>query len=297
MIWKEITLPTNSANIEHIEDALLKLGACSVTIKDAEDQPILEPAVGEIPLWDKMLITALFTQEHNLNNIEKKIHSLFESVDHKTITTREFKDQDWERSWMDDFHPMKFGKRLWICPSWQNPPDKNAVNVILDPGLAFGTGTHQTTSLCLEWLDKYINDTELVIDYGCGSGILAIAALKLGAKQAVGIDNDPQAIIASKNNSDKNKISRDQFKVHLPHEQQNDLTADVLVANILAKPLMTLAPSICNSIKTNGKFALSGILREQADEVANVYSAYCDIDKIIHRDDWVLISGTKKSKS
>lgn len=297
MIWKEITLPTSSANIEHIEDTLLELGACSVTIKDAEDQPILEPAVGEIPLWDKMLITALFTQEHNLNNIEKEIHSLFESVDHKAITTREFKDQDWERSWMDDFHPMRFGKRLWICPSWQNPPDKNAVNVILDPGLAFGTGTHQTTSLCLEWLDKHINDTDLVIDYGCGSGILAIAALKLGAKQAVGIDNDPQAIIASKNNSDKNKISRDQFKVYLPHEQQNDLTADVLVANILAKPLMTLAPNICNSIKINGKFALSGILREQADEVANVYSAYCNIDKIIHRDDWVLISGTKKSKN
>ncbi|MFT6835460.1 MAG: ribosomal protein L11 methyltransferase [Francisellaceae bacterium] len=135
------------------------------------------------------------------------------------------------------------------------------------------------------------------MDYGCGSGILAIAALKLGAKQAVGIDNDPQAIIASKNNSDKNKISRDQFKVYLPHEQQNDLTADVLVANILAKPLMTLAPNICNSIKINGKFALSGILREQADEVANVYSAYCNIDKIIHRDDWVLISGTKKSKN
>ncbi len=294
MLWKEITIPSTNTNLENIENTLLDLGACSVTLKDAEDQPILEPAVGDTPLWDKLLITALFTEEYNLSQIEKSLINTFSDIDHKAITIREFPDQDWERSWMDDFHPMKFGSRLWICPSWKKPPQEDAINIILDPGLAFGTGTHPTTALCLEWLDHNISGGELVIDYGCGSGILAIAAIKLGAKQAIGIDNDPQAIMASKDNNLKNNISEDLFTLYLPDDQPQEIQSDVLIANILAKPLVSLVDIICSKIKPKGKIALSGILAEQSDEVAQAYSKYCHIEKIKQKEDWVIISGTKK---
>lgn len=294
MLWKEITIPATNSELENIENTLLDLGACSVTLKDAEDQPILEPAVGDTPVWDKLLITALFTEEFNLNKIEKAIIKTFPNIDHKSVSMREFPDQDWERSWMDDFHPMKFGSRLWICPSWKKPPQADAINIILDPGLAFGTGTHPTTSLCLEWLDQNINTPDLVVDYGCGSGILAIAALKLGAKKAIGIDNDPQAIIASKDNNAKNHISDDLFELYLPENQPTDIQADVLIANILAMPLISLVDTICSKLKPNGKIALSGILAEQADDVAQAYSKYCHIENIKQLEDWVIITGIKK---
>ncbi|MDC0534460.1 50S ribosomal protein L11 methyltransferase [Francisellaceae bacterium] len=294
MLWKEITIPATNSELENIENTLLNLGACSVTLKDAEDQPILEPAVGDTPVWDKLLITALFTEDFNLNKIEKAIIKSFPNIDHKSISNREFPDQDWERSWMDDFHPMKFGSRLWICPSWKNPPQADAINIILDPGLAFGTGTHPTTSLCLEWLDQNINTPDLVVDYGCGSGVLAIAALKLGAKKAIGIDNDPQAIIASKDNNHKNGIPEDLFKLYLPDDQPEHIQSDVLIANILAMPLISLIDTICSKLKPNGKIALSGILAEQADDVAQAYSKYCHIENIKQLEDWVIITGIKK---
>jgi ribosomal protein L11 methyltransferase len=201
-------------------------------------------------------------------------------------------DKDWEREWMDNFHPMKFGERLWVCPSWKPVPDENAVNVMLDPGLAFGTGTHPTTALCLAWLDSQNLQDKIVIDFGCGSGILAIAALKLGAKRVIGIDIDPQAITASRDNAQRNNVS-EQLELYLPADLPTGVVADVLVANILAGPLRELSTNIEAVVKENGLLALSGILQQQADELVEVYSQWFKMDKPEIKDEWARLSGIK----
>ena len=202
-------------------------------------------------------------------------------------------DQDWERSWMDNFHPMRFGERLWIVPSWHAAPEPDAVNLLLDPGLAFGTGTHPTTSLCLQWLDAQQLQGKTLIDFGCGSGILAIAGLLLGAEHAVGTDIDIQALEASRDNAQRNQVADDRFDLYLP-EQMPDTPADVLVANILAGPLVSLAPQLASLVKPGGLLALSGILAEQTEEILQAYQGDFELDPVAEQDGWIRVSGKRR---
>lgn len=295
MLWKEITFTLSFNKLELFESHLLELGACSITLKDAKDQPILEPAVNETPLWDDILLTALFTEEYDLSLI---LNQLSEEIKPEALpfhTTKTYPDKDWERTWMEHFKPIKLGKRLWICPSWQKPPEPDAINILLDPGLAFGSGSHPTTELCLRFLDENVEHNETVLDFGCGSGILAISAIKLGAKKAHGIDIDPQAILASNENAKKNHINQSQYEFLLSDQKPENLTVDLLVANILANPLMMLSKEISDYVKPCGKIALSGILSDQADAVIKAYQPYFDLNPIQQKEEWVLISGIKKS--
>lgn len=227
-------------------------------LPDTHDTPVFEPLPGETRLWGDTDVIGLFDAETDMKEVVAILENhplLGAGFAHKI---EQLEDKDWEREWMDNFHPMQFGKRLWICPSWREVPDENAVNVMLDPGLAFGTGTHPTTSLCLQWLDGLDLDGKTVIDFGCGSGILAIAALKLGAAKAIGIDIDPQAIQASRDNAERNGVS-DRLELYLPDAQPEAMKADVVVANILAGPLRELAPLISVLPVEGGLLGLSGI--------------------------------------
>ena len=261
---------------------------------DSQDTPIFEPLPGETRLWGNTDVIALFDAETDMNEIVsllKQAHHLDENTAYKI---EQIEDKDWEREWMDNFHPMQFGKRLWICPSWREVPDQNAVNVMLDPGLAFGTGTHPTTALCLEWLDGLDLTGKTVIDFGCGSGILAIAALKLGAKNAIGIDIDPQAILASRNNAEQNGVA-DRLQLFLSDDKPADLKADVVVANILAGPLKELYPIISQLVKESGDLGLSGILETQAESVCDAYTQSFDLDPVAVKEEWCRITGKLKS--
>ncbi|VEH65541.1 50S ribosomal protein L11 methyltransferase [Rodentibacter pneumotropicus] len=236
---------------------------------------------------------ALFDAETNMIEIVDLLHQMGHLDENTAYKIEQIEDKDWEREWMDNFHPMQFGKRLWICPSWREVPDENAVNVMLDPGLAFGTGTHPTTALCLEWLDGLDLKGKTVIDFGCGSGILAIAALKLGAKSAVGIDIDPQAILASRNNAEQNGVA-DRLQLFLSDEKPTALKADVVVANILAGPLKELYPAISRLVKENGELGLSGILETQAQSVCETYAQTFTLDPVEVREEWSRITGKLK---
>ncbi|MDA0910369.1 MAG: 50S ribosomal protein L11 methyltransferase [Proteobacteria bacterium] len=296
MLWKELSLTCLKANLEALEDYLLMQGACSVTYQDAKDQPILEPKAGENPLWDEVVLVALFTEEYQLSDIATSIdESALKPNIIGDIHTREFADQDWTRTWMDDFKPMQFGRRLWIYPSWCTPEihSDDQVNILLDPGLAFGTGTHQTTALCLQWLEQHVTAKDHVIDLGCGSGILAVAAKKLGAHDVIAIDNDPQAILATHANAEKNGINTN-FTAHLPDEAPKSVKADILIANILAGILIDLKEIIANFIKPHGKLALSGILQEQVDDIIKAFSPYFILNEPTFKDEWTLISGIRK---
>ncbi|MFA0081957.1 50S ribosomal protein L11 methyltransferase [Vibrio breoganii] len=293
MPWIQIKLNATDKNAEQISDMLMEqTGALSVTFLDAKDTPVFEPLPGETRLWGETDILALYDAEADTQWILGQIASsnlLEQGFAHKV---EQLEDKDWEREWMDNFHPMKFGERLWVCPSWREIPEPDAINVMLDPGLAFGTGTHPTTSLCLEWLEGLNLEGKTVIDFGCGSGILAIAAIKLGAKKVVGIDIDPQAIIASKDNAERNGV-KDQLEVFLPQDQPENLIADVVVANILAGPLRDLSGVIKSLVKDEGELAMSGVLDTQAEDVANYYRDQFDIAPIAEMQEWCRISGKK----
>jgi ribosomal protein L11 methyltransferase len=263
-----------------------------VTFMDAEDQPIFEPELNTTPLWSHTHLLALFEGGTEATTVLAHLELLTGSPlpEHHSEV---IEDQDWERSWMDGFQPMRFGQRLWIVPSWHAAPEPDAVNLLLDPGLAFGTGTHPTTALCLEWLDGQDLKDCNVLDFGCGSGILAIAALLLGAKEAVGTDIDVQALEASRDNAGRNNIAEALFPLYLP-EDLPQVQADVLVANILAGPLVSLAPQLSSLVKSGGRLALSGILAEQGEEVAKAYAKDFDLDPIANRDGWVRITGRRR---
>ncbi|MDI5834804.1 50S ribosomal protein L11 methyltransferase [Shewanella xiamenensis] len=293
MPWIQLRINTNSDDAETISDLLMEEGAVSITFEDGKDTPIFEPKLGETPLWRDTVVVALFEADTDLTPSIEMLKTLPFLGEHFSHKIEQIEDKDWVREWMDNYHPIQFGKRLWICPSWREVPDPTAVNVILDPGLAFGTGTHPTTALCLEWLDSLDLSNEEVIDFGCGSGILAVAALKLGAKKVTGIDIDYQAIEASKANAERNDVA-DQLELYLPEDQPADLKADVLVANILAGPLRELAPLIAERVKTGGKLALSGLLKEQAQEISDFYSQWFDMDEAAHKEDWSRLTGTRK---
>ncbi|MFV9684154.1 50S ribosomal protein L11 methyltransferase [Pseudomonas sp. NY15367] len=292
MPWLQVRLAITPEQAETYEDALLEVGAVSVTFMDAEDQPIFEPDLGTTPLWSHTHLLALFEADTDETALIAHLQLLCGGSLPEHHVER-IEDQDWERSWMDNFQPMRFGRRLWIVPSWHAAPEPDAVNLLLDPGLAFGTGTHPTTALCLEWLDGQELQGCNVLDFGCGSGILAIAALLLGAPQAVGTDIDPQALEASRDNASRNGIDPARFPVYLPADLPQQ-PADVVVANILAGPLVSLAPQITALVKGGGRLALSGILAEQAEEVRAAYAGAFDLDPTATKDGWVRISGIKR---
>ncbi|HDU8647001.1 50S ribosomal protein L11 methyltransferase [Morganella morganii] len=293
MPWIQIRLNSTGADAEVIGDELTETGAVSVTFQDSHDTPIFEPLPGETRLWGDTDVIGLYDAETDMKAVVAQLQQhplLGEKFVHKI---EQIEDKDWEREWMDNFHPMRFGQRLWICPSWREIPDPDAVNVMLDPGLAFGTGTHPTTSLCLEWLDGLDLNGKTVIDFGCGSGILAIAALKLGAKEAIGIDIDPQAIQASRDNAERNGVS-DRLTLYLSDKKPQTLSADVVVANILAGPLRELAPVIGALPQTGGLLGLSGVLATQAEGVADAYRDVFEIDEIAEKEEWCRITATKR---
>ncbi|MCQ1059351.1 50S ribosomal protein L11 methyltransferase [Photobacterium sp. DNB23_23_1] len=293
MPWIQIKLNATAENAEAIGDMLMEeTGAVSVTFLDAQDTPVFEPLPGETRLWGDTDVIGLYDAETDMNFVLEMLKNSPLIADDFAHKIEQLEDKDWEREWMDNFHPMRFGRRLWICPSWREVPEPDAVNVMLDPGLAFGTGTHPTTSLCLEWLDGQDLAGKTIIDFGCGSGILAIAALKLGAKKVIGIDIDPQAIQASRDNAERNGVSEN-LELYLPQDQPEGLLADVVVANILAGPLRELSPVIKSLVKDGGLLAISGVLESQAEDVATYYGDELTLDPIAAREEWCRISGHK----
>lgn len=295
MAWLELSIEVEQRSLSRVEAALEDLEAASITLLDAEDHPILEPGPGETPMWPQVTVRALFPTTIDRVGLFDALQLMVPWLTPDKLVTRDVADADWTRVWMDQFKPMQFGRRTWIYPSNIEPPtDTDAVVVRLDPGLAFGTGTHPTTALCLEWLDGLDLHGRTVLDFGCGSGILAIAALKLGAARAVGIDNDPQAITASRDNAERNGVSA-HFDLYLPEEVPPGLTADVVVANILAGALTTLQPTITAHCRNGTPLALSGILADQAEEVAAAYRADFDAIEICQQEDWVRISASRKA--
>ncbi|RGP56297.1 50S ribosomal protein L11 methyltransferase [Pseudomonas abyssi] len=292
MSWLQLRLAITPEQAPALEDQLLALGAVSVTFMDAEDQPIFEPDLGTTPLWSNTHLLALFEADTDGEALLQHLHLLWQA-ELPAHELEQIEDQDWERSWMDNFHPMRFGQRLWIVPSWHAAPDPDAVNLLLDPGLAFGTGTHPTTSLCLQWLDAQQLQGKTLIDFGCGSGILAIAGLLLGAKHAVGTDIDIQALEASRDNARRNQIADEHFDLYLP-EHMPAAPADVLVANILAGPLVSLAPQLASLVKPGGLLALSGILAEQTEEILQAYQGDFELDPVAEQDGWIRVSGKRR---
>lgn len=302
MPWLELQLTISAEQQPRAEAALENLSALSVTMMDADaDTPdeaaIFEPGVGETPLWHSLTLLALFEADRDRRGIVHVLQDALPELAPDTLAFREVADQDWERAWMDRYQPMQFGRRLWIYPWNIEPPkdpDLSTVIVRLDPGLAFGTGTHPTTALCLEWLDGIGLAGKTLIDYGCGSGVLAIAALKFGAARAIGVDNDPQALDATRDNATRNEVS-DRLHVCLPDELPEDVHADVFVANILAGPLAELAPRFAELCKPAASFALSGVLAGQETELLDRYRE-CGFDDLraVHREDWVRIEGVRR---
>ncbi|MBC8952706.1 50S ribosomal protein L11 methyltransferase [Xenorhabdus sp. PB62.4] len=293
MPWIQLRLNTTGQQAEALGDELMESGAVSVTFQDSHDTPIFEPLPGETRLWGDTDVIGLYDAEMDMKAVVSQLEQLPQLGKNFIHKIEQLEDKDWEREWMDNFHPMRFGKRLWICPSWREVPEPDAVNVMLDPGLAFGTGTHPTTSLCLQWLDGLDLVGKTIIDFGCGSGILAIAALKLGAKHAIGIDIDPQAIQASRDNAERNGVS-DQLTLYLSKDQPKDLECDIVIANILAGPLRELAPVIGSLPKSGGLLGLSGVLATQAEGVAQAYDNEFIIDPIAEQEEWCRITGIKK---
>lgn len=305
MPFLELVIPCTEADQPRHERALESVGALAVTLADAhadapDEQAIFEPGVGQTPLWGEMELTALF---EGCTPSELLLHALCaadEGIDWSRARFREVADQDWERAWLDQYEPLKFGERTWIVP-WNHelPADAKAADaavVRLDPGLAFGSGTHPTTALCLQWLDTLagegVLDDTTVLDFGCGSGILALAALKLGAARAVGVDNDPQALTATADNAQRNEVD-DRLGVYLPDDEPVT-RYPVVVANILASALVSLAGVLASRVAPKGRIALSGILAGQEDEVLAAYADTFDALVVERLDDWIRISGVRR---
>ena len=304
MPFLELSLVVRLEQQPATETALEELGALSITLRDADaetpdEQAIFEPGVGELPLWPTITLQALFDAATDRRGLAETLAELLPWLEPEQLDFRDVVDQDWVRAWMDQFVPMQFGRRLWIYPWNIDPPtpddagDEAPVAVRLDPGLAFGSGTHPTTALCLEWLDGLDLAGKSVTDYGCGSGILAIAALKLGAAQAIGVDNDPQALLASADNAGRNGVAS-RLTVYLPEHFHGE-PADVLVANILAGPLGELAPRFAAAAKPGAAFAISGILDGQQHDLLQRYGEWFDELRVASHDGWVRISGHRRA--
>lgn len=293
MAWWQIGIECDRAELETVEDLLLELGAISITITDAQDEPIFEPLPGETPLWSKSILTGLFDQKRSL---EELYDDLVKSLpEHKlgNIRKQQLDDQVWEREYLQHYQPLKFGNNLWIVPSWLETPEQDACNITLDPGLAFGTGSHPTTAMCLEYLDGHPPTHKTVLDYGCGSGILAIAAFKLGASSVSCVDIDPQALQATSDNAGRNGISSDQLSIALPDEQEIE-PVEYLMANILSGPLMELEKEFSRLTLPGATLVLSGILVEQYQAVEQCYQRHFKLDPAKIDGDWVRLTGIRQ---
>ncbi len=301
MPWLELCVIVDSRHQATVESTLEELGALAVTLADADadtpdEQAIFEPGVGELPLWPRTRVQALFAADLERAPLLRALIDARPDIKPADVTFHEVADRDWERAWMDRFQPMRFGRRLWIYPWNIEPPaDVGLAVVRLDPGLAFGSGTHPTTALCLEWLEGLELAGMTVIDYGCGSGVLAVAALKLGAARAIGVDNDPQALTATRANAERNGVAA-RLDVCAP-DTLGDTAADACVANILARPLMALAARIAALCKPGAPLALSGILDGQQTEVQACYAPWCGPLAVHQRDGWVRLDGRRTSRA
>lgn len=295
MSWLAVSFEADSERIEPLTDALLEAGACAVDISDAEagtpqETPIFGEPGSTARSWERSRVSALFPENADLQPALATAFAAAGIAATMQYRVERVDDQDWVRITQDQFAPQQITPRLWVVPSWHTAPDPRAINIVLDPGLAFGTGTHPTTRLCLCWLDRHIRGGESVIDFGCGSGILAIAALKLGAAEACGVDIDEQALLAARHNAMQNQVSA----VFLDAADKLAQPALIVVANILANPLQVLAPLLAKLTLERGRVVLSGVLAEQADEVCETYRPWFEMEMAEHEDGWVLLSGMKK---
>ena len=291
MPWLQVELRVSEAQVEAAETALGTAGALAVTLRDAGDRPVLEPGPGETPLWPDVIVTGLFPGHHDPTKLKRAVHAGWILPVLPEIHAEWLEDRPWEREWERSFRPMRFGRRLRVIPPGTPRGHGEDVDVLLSPGLAFGTGTHPTTAICLEWLDALDLDGAVVVDYGCGSGILAVAAARLGARSVIATDNDPQALLATRDNAAANQVA-DRIRA-VPPSGLAGISADVLVANILANPLIELAPKLGNVTKSGGKLALSGILRAQVPAVAAAYASAFALVAPAFKEDWARLEGTR----
>ena len=300
MAWLLVKIEASEQTADTISDALMDIGALSASIEDANAETSAEQAIFGEPssadihypppgIWQQNIITAMFDEAVDVEKIIKALCTKT-GISSFKYTTETIAEQDWVRATQAQFDPIKITDKLWIVPTWHEAPNNNAINIVLDPGLAFGTGSHPTTSLCLEWLTRQNLTNQSMLDYGCGSGILAIAAKKLGAMPVVGVDIDPQAIIASNYNAQQNQVSVEFYDA----DNFNHQVFDVVVANILSSALMVLAPALAKYCKTGGQLALSGILQQQHELLITRYSEWFNMDAPIQNDAWILLTGTKR---
>ncbi|MBM4206857.1 MAG: 50S ribosomal protein L11 methyltransferase [Gammaproteobacteria bacterium] len=293
MAWLQISVVADQQAAHEVADLFTELGALSVTYMDAEDEPVYEPALNETVIWSHTQVVALYEMTADPVLIKHRISESFQLSRLRHWEFDVINDQVWERAWMEHYHPMKFADRLWVCPTDQERYEKDTVCLTLDPGLAFGTGTHPTTALCLDWLARQNLRGKTIVDFGCGSGILAIASLLLGAENAYAVDIDPQAITATQNNAEKNKV-QDKLISCLPEQfAASDVRANVVVANILAKPLIDMASHISNLLIIGGQLVLSGILAEQKEDVVAGYNPFIMLNCCVQQEEWVRLAGTK----
>lgn len=282
-----------SAHPEFAEEILLACGASSVSLVDAGDDPVLEPAPGATPLWSRTVAVGLFDADADGAYIDTSLREHLPDGGALEISSERVEDQDWVRVWLKDCPPMKFGERLWVCPHEKRVDEAGCATVLLDPGLAFGTGTHPSTAMCLDWIARNEMQNRAVLDFGCGSGILGIAALKLGAAHCTSVDIDPQAILATRDNAAQNGVV--ERLVALEHDAVFEpFQADVVLANILARPLIELAPLLTSCVKPGGRLVLAGLLDRQAQEVRAAYTQSFDFEPDLSREGWTRIAATRR---
>ena len=289
MAWLQVSVEVSGDQVDEVSESFNAIGALSVTVQDAGDEPLLEPAPGETPLWSNTRVVALFDDAQDVAELKQQLQSVLD-VPLAGFLAEPLADRDWSNTWRDTFGAMQFGKRLWVCPVGESPSEPDAIVVHMDPGMAFGTGTHATTALCLCRLDAHPPVNQAVIDYGCGSGILAIAAHKLGAVNVTAVDIDPQALVATQENARRNDCA---IKVLYP-DALGRRAAHLVVANILAYPLIELAPDLAARVHAGGRIILTGILAEQADTVMAAYVDWFVFAAPVYREEWVLLEGVRK---
>jgi len=291
MGFLQVSLVIKQQFVDQVEELLNSLGAISITLNECGDESIFEPPPGEMPIWENSKLTSLFEKSDNNVYLLEVLKERLPEQAYSELKLIEIEDKDWTREWMDDFKPMLFGDNLWIIPSSHSVVSESAVNILLDPGLAFGTGTHPTTALCLNWLDKNPPKNIIVIDFGCGSGILAIAAAKLGANRVYAIDIDPQALVATMENARKNGVEN-KIECTLVENAKSEM-ADLLLANILANPLIELAQNFSNLLNSGADIVLSGVLESQGKQVLGAYQSLFKMNPAQQKLEWLLLSGKK----
>ena len=292
MTWWQFSLNCQASELEQVENLMLGLGALSISLSDAGDEPIYEPLPGDSPVWQESILAATFDGNNDHETLYQQLTSELPEHLASSVKLTTLQDQDWDQAYKQHFQPLQCAPDLWIVPGWLEPPDPDATIIQLDPGLAFGTGSHPTTALCLAWLGVSKNQLGNVIDYGCGSGILAIAAIKLGAQKVIAVDIDPQALSACQSNMQVNNIDSEQIQVVAPEELETSAT-DLLIANILVGPLVNLAPRFANLVRPGGQILLSGILDTQLKDILLAYQPFFKLDPANTREEWICISGTR----